>query len=34
MRLGEIMMDVNAAWKEKDGTLGEKESTRRQNVEE
>lgn len=30
MRLGEIMPDVNAAWKEKDGRVSEKGSKRRQ----
>jgi hypothetical protein len=30
MRLGKSMPDVNAAWKEKDGRLSRKGSTRRQ----
>jgi hypothetical protein len=30
MRLGEIMPDLNAAWKEKNGMWSEKGSTRRQ----
>jgi hypothetical protein len=29
MRLGEIMPDVNAAWKENDGRVNEKGSKRR-----